>query len=1147
MSKTPIAAPVSSASPVSPNGPEDWLGYGFYADSLWARVRLALSTAKVQSAHALPTADPLVVGVYGEWGAGKSRLLELVYDRARRQNGKDVAQRLQDPSAYAGSPLLNVTVPVWFHPWRYEHEPHLAVPLLMHVSEALQSTLKDLATWREAADGALVELGQSAQAVLDDAQQKWSLVEAGAKAVSKVAGHGLTQAVVGVAAGLVGAGELAKDGLEMLKDTADRIAGDDDKDEAKDKAKEKEKDEGKNSKPPAYTADGRHYYQVQKFLRDLSRITPEEADAQGVELTHAVELRFVVFIDDLDRCLPEKAVAMLEVIKTVFNVESFAFVVALDDEVIERGISHRYRDYRFKGAKPEMPITGFEYLEKIVHLPFRLPALTRDQAETFLRQHEDRLMADPALPKGCERLWFSRAFERAIDDEEALSKGAKPMTARASALTQMLLDSFEAYVPRKLLRAQELMHQWQCVLAARGTAMLGVQNQAMFLTLALLQLFAPDLYRLVRRRSGLWQEWVNAYLPLQEGFDPVFSCLRRQSAPHFELNASDARLYRWAAIGSKAGRKVSTSAIGAGFALNGDAVAGDLAAWRAVVAEAWANETETLHSAEQVRLPFVLALCEYRNAYRHAFNPLLMAAAVVHALQWQTTGQVADLARYWSLLPAEVGSQGQTAFPGDLPASLARRLRKDLLMSTLREVLASSDASTRTTLVKRLGLVTGDLLPITVVEEVAQAIAALPMTEQLMLWAQLAPYLAVAQVPAAMAARYRDASHLNVELPLFAPILMILGEHGLLDAFGLAGQVEAVRQQLSQRRDDIKVPVPEREQAAHTVAALGDERFNFDPARFHLPSRRARVLDGSTWRDATPHEEPIPGFVRIEGGPFMRGEKGDSHNPLCQIELPTFYMARTLTTVAQWQAFVAADGYNNPDWWKEPQGWAWRKGQFDSQVDNQQIQEWLAELPQAQRHQPRRWAEQQGQPQQPVWGINWFEARAYARWLNAQLQAEMGSAGLSHWQVHLPTEDQTERAQRAASLTAADQRRFPWGDDETQAATQANCSPTGLSHASPVGLFAPNPLGLFDLAGNLWAWQDNLYQAQANKKPWPRHAEQKQLVTHQDLEKCDMPVLRGGSWINPANNYLRCANRGRNLPDNGGNEVGVRMVLSLVP
>jgi len=127
--------------------------------------------------------------------------------------------------------------------------------------------------------------------------------------------------------------------------------------------------------------------------------------------------------------------------------------------VIERGISYRYREYRLQNAKPEMPITGFEYLEKIVHLPFRLPQLTRAQAVEFLRRQEERLLAptasDPVVTVTPVRLWF-------VPD---------PATGelQASPLVHLLLDSFDAFVPRKLGRTLELMHQFQQVFTARGT------------------------------------------------------------------------------------------------------------------------------------------------------------------------------------------------------------------------------------------------------------------------------------------------------------------------------------------------------------------------------------------------------------------------------------------------------------------------------------------------------------------------------------------------------------------------------------------------------------------------------------------------------------------------------------------------------
>ena len=96
--------------------PRDWLGYQRYADALWARVvhnfaldsdaRSAAAAAKKADGRDLPTGDPLVVGVYGEWGVRKSRLLELMYQLAARQNAEDCAQRVRDPETSEASPTL---------------------------------------------------------------------------------------------------------------------------------------------------------------------------------------------------------------------------------------------------------------------------------------------------------------------------------------------------------------------------------------------------------------------------------------------------------------------------------------------------------------------------------------------------------------------------------------------------------------------------------------------------------------------------------------------------------------------------------------------------------------------------------------------------------------------------------------------------------------------------------------------------------------------------------------------------------------------------------------------------------------------------------------------------------------------------------
>ena len=70
---------------------DDWLGYSAYADALWSRVVRALDKDK----GGKPLGDdPLVVGIFGEWGAGKSHLLKLMYRRAEAQSNLDIARRV---------------------------------------------------------------------------------------------------------------------------------------------------------------------------------------------------------------------------------------------------------------------------------------------------------------------------------------------------------------------------------------------------------------------------------------------------------------------------------------------------------------------------------------------------------------------------------------------------------------------------------------------------------------------------------------------------------------------------------------------------------------------------------------------------------------------------------------------------------------------------------------------------------------------------------------------------------------------------------------------------------------------------------------------------------------------------------------------
>jgi hypothetical protein len=90
------------------------------------------------------------------------------------------------------------------------------------------------------------------------------------------------------------------------------------------------------------------------------------------------ERRLFVFVDDLDRCLPEDAVAALEAIKLFLDIKGCVFVLGMDREVVEQGIRVRYASFEKVGFDARA------YLDKIIQVPFNLPPLGAAQIGQYL-------------------------------------------------------------------------------------------------------------------------------------------------------------------------------------------------------------------------------------------------------------------------------------------------------------------------------------------------------------------------------------------------------------------------------------------------------------------------------------------------------------------------------------------------------------------------------------------------------------------------------------------------------------------------------------------------------------------------------------------------------------------------------------------
>jgi formylglycine-generating enzyme required for sulfatase activity/energy-coupling factor transporter ATP-binding protein EcfA2 len=98
---------------------------------------------------------------------------------------------------------------------------------------------------------------------------------------------------------------------------------------------------------------------------------------ETVEVLVGESGRLVVFVDDLDRCSPDKIPEVLEALKLFTTTPRCVYVMGLDHDVALQGVVKKYKFSEDGGA---------EYLEKIFQVPFHLPPLEDDRIKAFVRE-----------------------------------------------------------------------------------------------------------------------------------------------------------------------------------------------------------------------------------------------------------------------------------------------------------------------------------------------------------------------------------------------------------------------------------------------------------------------------------------------------------------------------------------------------------------------------------------------------------------------------------------------------------------------------------------------------------------------------------------------------------------------------------------
>ncbi|AJJ19948.1 P-loop NTPase fold protein [Serratia sp. J2] len=246
---------------------------------------------------------PVSIGIFGNWGAGKSSLLKIIEKQINEEDGQDIL-------------VVN------FDAWLYQG-----------YDDARAALLEVIAT----------KLNEAAQGNQTLVERTFSLFNR----VDKVRALGLTLEGIALAHGIPTGGMVSRS-LGAIKNIVSNGINDNTYKDAVNTGAELAKSGLIKDKevltPPQ---------QINLFREEYSGILND------------LNKNLIVFIDNLDRCLPHNAIQTLEAIRLFLFLPNTAFVIAADEDMIRTSVS----EY-FKGTSARHHI---DYLDKLIQVPIRVP------------------------------------------------------------------------------------------------------------------------------------------------------------------------------------------------------------------------------------------------------------------------------------------------------------------------------------------------------------------------------------------------------------------------------------------------------------------------------------------------------------------------------------------------------------------------------------------------------------------------------------------------------------------------------------------------------------------------------------------------------------------------------------------------------
>lgn len=164
---------------------------------------------------------------------------------------------------------------------------------------------------------------------------------------------------------------------------------------------------------------------IKQLREQLSQLVNaiRESNSQRVD-------KIVIFVDDLDRVDPPEAVKILELLKNIFNIPGCIFVLAIDYDVVIKGLKDKFGE-----RTPENEYEFRAFFDKIIQLPFLMPVQNYDignyvndllrkigfQDENIIDTEFVNQVVDNTIggnPRTIKRLINSLALIKIVNDED---------------------------------------------------------------------------------------------------------------------------------------------------------------------------------------------------------------------------------------------------------------------------------------------------------------------------------------------------------------------------------------------------------------------------------------------------------------------------------------------------------------------------------------------------------------------------------------------------------------------------------------------------------------------------------------------------------------------------------------------------------